>query len=99
MGALLSSNPIRWLAYLGGWALIALFFISEDAGRLVYQGRAVPWRAYSVVWLTTACAWALLAPFAWWLARRIPIERRNWWRGIGFHLLSSLVFALVEELD
>ena len=97
-GALLSSKPVRWLAYLGGWALFALFFISEDAGRLLYQGRAVPWRAYFVVWLTTAYAWALLAPFAWWLARRIPIERRNWWRGIGFHLLLSLVFALVEEI-
>ena len=97
-GVPLSSKPIRWLAYLGGWALFALFFISEDGGRLVYQGRAVPWRAYFLVWLTTAYAWALLAPFAWWLARRIPIERRNWWRGIGFHLLFSLVFALVEEI-
>ena len=95
---MLISKPTRWLAYLGGWALFALFFISEDAGRLVYQGRAVPWRAYFVVWLTTAFAWALLAPFAWWLARRIPIERGNWWRGIGFHLLLSLVFALVEEI-
>ena len=97
-GVLLSSRPIRWLAYLGGWALFALFFISEDAGRLVYQGRAVPWRSYFVVWLTTAYAWALLAPFVWWLARRIPIERRNWWRGIGFHLLFSVVFVLVEEV-
>jgi two-component system LytT family sensor kinase len=97
-GALLRSRPIRWLAYLAGWALFALFFISEDAGRLVYQGRAVQWRAYFVVWLTTAYAWALLAPFAWWLARRIPIERRNWWRAIGFHLLLSLAFALVEEV-
>ena len=95
---MLSAKPFRWLAYLGGWALFALFFISEDAGRLVYQGRAVQWRAYFVVWFTTAYAWALLAPFAWWLARRIPIERRNWWRSVVFHLLLSLAFALVEEI-
>lgn len=97
-GRSLRLRPIRCLAYLAGWALFALFFISEDAGRLVYQGRAVQWRAYFVVWLTTAYAWALLAPFAWWLSHRIPIERRNWWRAIGFHLLLSLAFALVEEI-
>ena len=94
----MSSKLIRWLAYLGGWGLFALFFISEDAGRLVYQGRAVPWRAYFVVWLTTAYAWALLAPLAWWLARRIPIEPTNWLRGIGIHLPLSLALALVEEI-
>ena len=94
---MLSSNLIRWLAYLGGWTLFALFFISEDAGRLLYQGRTVEWHTYLVVWLTTAYAWAFLAPFVWWLARRMPIERRNWWRSAGIHLLWSLCFALIEE--
>lgn len=96
-GSLLSSKLIRWLAYLGGWTLFALFFISEDAGRLLYQGRTVEWHAYLVVWLTTAYAWAFLAPFVWWLARRMPIERRNWWRSAGIHLVWSLCFALIEE--
>jgi len=41
---------------------------------------------------------ALLAPLAWWLARRIPIERTNWLRGIGIHLPLSLALALVEEI-
>jgi signal transduction histidine kinase len=94
----LTSRPIRWLAYLGGWTLFALFFISEDAGRLLYQGRTVPWHAYLVVWLTTAYAWAFLTPFVWWLARRFPIEPSTWWRGAGLHLIASLSFALVEEV-
>jgi two-component system LytT family sensor kinase len=94
----LRSKLIRWLSYFGGWTLFALFFISEDAGRLLYQGRAVEWHGYLVVWLTTAYAWALLAPFVWWLARRIPVERRNWWRSGGLHLVLSLGFALIEEV-
>jgi two-component system, LytTR family, sensor kinase len=89
---------LRWLAYLGGWTLFALFFISEDAGRLLYQGRKVEWHAFLVVWLTTAYAWAFLAPFVWWLARRMPVERRNWWRSGGLHLVWSLCFALIEEV-
>jgi hypothetical protein len=35
----MSSQPTRWMAYLAGWTLFALFFISEDAGRLLYQGK------------------------------------------------------------
>ena len=92
----MTSRPFRWLAYLAGWTLFALFFISEDTGRLLYQGQTVPWRAYLVVWLTTAYAWALLAPFVWWLAGRFPIARRIWWRSGGLHLASSFSFALIE---
>jgi two-component system LytT family sensor kinase len=96
-GSLLRSKLIRWLCYLGGWTLFALFFISEDAGRLLYQGRAVEWHAYLVVWLTTAYAWAFLAPFVWWLAGQFPIGRSAWWRSGGMHLAGSLGFALIEE--
>ena len=98
VGSLLKSKLIRWLAYLGGWTLFALFFISEDAGRLLYQGRTVEWHGYLVVWLTTAYAWAFLTPFVWRLAGRFPIERRSWWRSGGLHLVWSFGFALIEEV-
>lgn len=94
----MSSRPIRWLAYLAGWTVFALFFISEDAGRLLYQGRPVQWRADLVVWLTTAYAWAFLTPFVWRLAGRFPIARNTWWRSGAFHLVSSLSFALIETV-
>lgn len=94
----MTSRPIRWLAYVGGWTLFALFFISEDAGRLLYQGRTVQWHGYLVVWLTTSYAWALLAPCVWWLAGYLPIARKTFWRSAGLHLLASLSFALIEEV-
>src|SRR5580693_6074405 len=96
-GSSLRSKVIRWLAYLGGWTLFALFFISEDAGRLLYQGRAVDWHGYLVVWLTTAFAWACLTPLVWRLAGRFPIARRTWWPRVGIHLVLSVCFALIEE--
>ena len=86
-----------WLAYVAGWTFFALFFLSEDVSRSLYQGRQVEWRGYLVVWLTTAGAWALLAPLVWYLAGRLPIERHRWWRSIVFHLMAGVVFALVEE--
>ncbi|MGB6690859.1 MAG: histidine kinase [Terracidiphilus sp.] len=93
----MTARPIRWLAYVGGWTLFALFFISEDVGRLLYQGQAVQWRADLVVWLTTAYSWAFLAVFVWRLAGRFPIAQKTWWRRAGLHFLLSLCFALIEE--
>jgi hypothetical protein len=93
-----NSKLLRWLAYLGGWTLFALFFISEDASRQLYQRQKVEWHGYLVVWLTTAFAWAVLAPIVWWIARRTSIDRRNWWRSGLIHLGLSLTFALIEEV-
>jgi sensor histidine kinase YesM len=78
--------------------VFALFFISEDTGQLLYQGRTIPWHGYLVVWLTTAYAWAFLAPFVWWLARRFPIDQKTWARSAGLHLISSIGFALIEAV-
>jgi hypothetical protein len=94
----LSSRLIRWLAYLGGWNRFAIFFISEDVGQLLSQGRTVQWHGFLVVWLTTAYAWAFLTPFVWWLASRFPIERTTWRRSAGLHPASSFCFALIEAL-
>ncbi|HXM44676.1 MAG TPA: hypothetical protein VN924_25790 [Bryobacteraceae bacterium] len=44
----LRAKLIRWLAYLGGWTLFALFFISEDAGRANLT-RAAPSNG-TVIW-------------------------------------------------
>ena len=86
------------LAYVAGWALFALFFISQDTGRLLYQGQTVQWHGYLGVWLTFAFAWAFLTPFVWWLAGRFPVERKNWWRSGGLHLASSFLFGVIEEV-
>jgi two-component sensor histidine kinase len=97
MNALLKSARIRWLAYFAGWTLFALFFFSEDVSRSLYQGRRVEWRGYLIVWLTTASAWALLAPVVWYLASRVRIERQRWWKSIMIHLIASMIFAVAEE--
>jgi two-component system LytT family sensor kinase len=94
----LGRKPIRWLAYLGGWTLFAVLFISEDAGRLVLQRQPVQWHGLFVVWLTTAFAWAFLTPFVWWLATRFPFDRKTWRRNVGLHLVSCFTFALIETI-
>jgi len=85
------------LSGVSGWLdCVCAFLISEDTGRLLYQGHTVQWRDYLVVWLTTAYAWALLAPFVWRLARRFSIEQRIRWRSIGLHLVLSIGLAVIE---
>ena len=97
MNRWLQSRLIRWLAYVSGWALFALFFMSEDVSRSLYQGRPVEWRGDLIVWITTASAWALLTPVVWYLAGRFPIERQLWWRSLLFHMVAGVMFALAEE--
>jgi signal transduction histidine kinase len=94
----LTRRPICWLVYLGGWSLFALFFISEDAGRLLYRGQRVDWHGYLVVWLTTAYSWACLGPLVWKLAGVFPITKSNWRRSVGIHVAASIAFALLEEV-
>lgn len=97
MSHLLKPIWTKWLAYFGFWTLFAFFFISENAAPILYQGRGVDWRAYLIVWLTTAYAWALLAPGVWFLARRFSIERPALASRISLHLIAGIGVALLEE--
>ena len=50
----------------------------------------------SVAWqVSAAYVFAVSTPLALWLARRFPIERANWRRRLGLHLLAGTAFAVV----
>ncbi|HTF38826.1 MAG TPA: histidine kinase, partial [Blastocatellia bacterium] len=59
---------------------------------LAYSRRDIPirWERIFTVELLYAYIWAALTPLILWLARRYPIERWNWVRGLLVHLAASL---------
>lgn len=46
--------------------------------------------------LTGSLTALLLIPLIVWLALRVPVDRRNWWRQVPLHWAASLVFGTVH---
>jgi LytS/YehU family sensor histidine kinase len=47
--------------------------------------------------MSFAYIWAALTPLTLWLARRFPLERANWLRGVGVHVLASFVIGFATR--
>ena len=89
---------MKWLLIFGCWTLFGLFFLSQSYIQQAYAGRPFEWKRLLAVWMCSAYLWALLTPMVLYLARRFPIELKNWRRGFLFHLPASVLFSLVELL-
>lgn len=79
-----------WLA----WTAAGLFYITQDSVPRLYRGEYVPWKYVFVGWMTGMYVCAALTPALLWLGNRWPIERRVVYA--GFHLVTSVVFAIVS---
>jgi two-component system, LytTR family, sensor kinase len=88
----------RWtrLALVWGvWTLVGLFFASQLYVFFARTEKAVGFLK-SVAWqVAAAYVFALSTPLVLWLARRFPIERANWRRRLGLHLLAGTALAVV----
>jgi sensor histidine kinase YesM len=82
--------------YLLIWTALGVFFFSQSVVQKSFSGEPTPWWHYLESWLTGVYIWAMLTPGVFWLARRFPIERRNWARRTGLHLLLSVGVAVVQ---
>jgi two-component system LytT family sensor kinase len=78
------------------WTVIGLFFFSQAVTQKFVSHEPTPWWHYLVSWMVGVHIWALLTPFIVWLARRFPIERRNWLRRTALHLIVSVVISLSQ---
>ena len=91
--SLLSRRLVRFGLIWGVWTIVALFF-STQVYVMSFSDRRPPsmWREFLVQ--TSACyLWALATPLVLWLSKRFPIERHNWLRRAGSHLLFSIILA------
>jgi sensor histidine kinase YesM len=78
------------------WTVVGLFFFTQGVTQKLASHDLTPWWHYLISWLIGVYLCALLTPLIFWLSHRFPIERRNWLRRAGLHLLFSALFSLVE---
>lgn len=93
---MLAKNWVRWVAYLGGWTLVGLFFASQTWLAYKYSSGNPHWKPILEFSLSEWYLWALLAPGVVWLARRFPIERGHLARSVPVHAAASILVALLH---
>ncbi len=87
-----------WALGLGAWTLLGLCQAAQSYVSYAAEGRPLPaWRALALG-LSLWYGWALLWVFVSQLARRCPLEQRDFaWR-LLFHLAAAVVFAFAKIL-
>lgn len=89
---ILSSRLARYGLIWGIWTIVALFFSSQVY--VMNYAEKQPMRYSEFILQASACyLWALATPLVLWLARRFRIDRSNWLRRAGLHLVISIVLT------
>jgi|SRR5271169_2987346 len=78
------------------WTIIGVFFFSQGLVQNFFSHDPTRWWHHLLSWLVGVYLWTLLTPEVLWLARRFPIERRNWVRRVALHLLLGVVVSVVQ---
>ncbi|MGH7718930.1 MAG: sensor histidine kinase [Gemmatimonadaceae bacterium] len=89
----------RWLlvlAYLAGWAALALFFASQGMIYSAYQAQPVAWGVTVGRALVDWYIWAALAPLVYLLARRFPLVRGHLPSALAVHAGAGALFAVAR---
>ncbi len=95
---LLDRRWVRVLLIILIWTIFGLFLWSQTT--LAYSRREQPvsWLKILIAEMSFAYVWAALTPLTLWLAHRFPLERTNWLRGVGIHVLASLIIGFATRL-
>lgn len=96
---ILTSNRWRQRGLIfGGWTLLVLIFATQSYLYLTAKCEPVTWPSVLLWAMSEWYTWAALSPFILWLARRFRIERQNWLRHLGIHVLAALCFAALQPV-
>lgn len=93
------SAASRWLLGLLIWTVLALLSASQWAVSLAADGKPVVWAPLLVNRLADWYSCGVFTPLFFWLARRYPIDRQQWFRRLPLYLaiaaaLTPVKFAL-----
>jgi two-component system, LytTR family, sensor kinase len=89
---------VKWGIIFGCWNLFGLFFASQSIFYQANAGREIAWRQNLLIWLTCSYVWCSLTPLILGLARRFPIEKKNWPRALLLNILASIFFSTFSLL-
>jgi len=77
-----------------GWTLVGLVFALRTYLDRMYSGPGSAFGQALAPALIEAYLWAVLTPAVLWLARRFPLDRRGWVRGLAVHVPVGVVVAI-----
>ena len=83
----------RYIALFLFWTFIGLFMFSQGLAQKVLSHDPHPWWQHLTSWMVGVWLWCALTPVVVWLGRRIPLDRKPYWRGFAIHLAISLAFS------
>ncbi|HEX3746161.1 MAG TPA: histidine kinase [Bryobacteraceae bacterium] len=95
------SESIRRKVWLGValfvfWTLIGLFMFSQALTQKLLSHDPHTGTDYFLSWMVGVWLWCAFTPLLLWLGRRVPIDRKPYWRGVLSHLAISLLFPFVD---
>jgi two-component system LytT family sensor kinase len=71
-----------WLAVTAGWTLLVVVFAASSSLTYALTYQPPRWRYTLTMAATEWYVWAAFTPLIAWLARRLRLSRRQWWRAL-----------------
>lgn len=94
--SLLGGRGVLWAAALLWWTLHGLVSAVNYHQMSALDGQPVTWEHALRTSLIGVSLWVPLTVAIFWFARRFPIERGRWRRGVLIHLLGGVAVALLR---
>ncbi len=91
---MLQRRWLRWALAFLSWTAVGLFFASQTYLTYKSSGGRAPLAFVLEMNLSEWYLWALLAPGIVWLAKRFPVDRKNWLRSLAIHFVAGIGVAL-----
>ncbi len=90
------SRRRRWVSAFGFWTAVGLFFSLQSLVSYAANGSEVHVGATLVFRMSHWYAWGLLAPLIFRLARRVPLDRQRWRRGMPVHVAAAAGIVVLQ---
>ena len=90
-GSSIRAQRLPWLLFLGFWTLFGLIYAQLYWSSAARRGDPIPLARALAIGLLDMYSWIPVVLVAWWLARRIPLDRGRWLIGIAQHLAFGVV--------
>lgn len=78
------------------WTVFGLILATQLYMQAQLGGRAAPWPAVLRSGLTNSYLWAFETVIIFWLARRVPLERKHILPRIVLHLVAAIILSLAR---
>ena len=90
----------RWvpgIVIFASWSLFAAFMALQEHYTAQVMSKPMTWAYTFRAEFTYAYLWALLTPWILWLAKRFPVDQRNWYRMAPLHAAACVLSVTVQK--